>query len=113
MTKVDLLSALYCFNVNGVDAVSMDSINISVRIQLQTQDPLEIKKGRRVKHFWKTNKMFSIKPLRHKWIKRQSKGNTQCCNLEIDRVGVKKSNGLVIFYIISFTNDNLHCIITL
>lgn len=36
----DLLSAFYCFNVNGVDAISMDSVYISVRIQLQTKDPL-------------------------------------------------------------------------
>lgn len=42
---MDLLSALYYFNVNGVDAISMDPVNISVRIQLQTQDPLEIQKA--------------------------------------------------------------------
>lgn len=42
---MDLLSAFYYFNVNGVDAISMDSVHVSVRIQRQTQDPLEIQKG--------------------------------------------------------------------
>lgn len=42
---MDLLSSLYCLDVNGVNAVSMDSVDVSVRIQRQTEDPLEIQRG--------------------------------------------------------------------
>lgn len=41
VTQTDLLSSLNCFNVNGINAISMDSVHISVGIQLQAEDPLE------------------------------------------------------------------------
>lgn len=36
---MDLLSAFYRFDVDGVDAISMDSVHIPVMVQLQIQDP--------------------------------------------------------------------------
>lgn len=36
---MDLLSAFYCFDVKCVDAISMDSVHISVMVQFQIEDP--------------------------------------------------------------------------
>ncbi len=48
----NLLSAFYHFNVNGVDAISMDSVHVSVRIQLQTEDPFRnTERGRGLYHW--------------------------------------------------------------
>lgn len=44
MTDVHLLSAFNDFNVNSIDAISVDSVDISVMVQLQTEDPLEWEK---------------------------------------------------------------------
>lgn len=35
---MDLLSAFYRFDVDGVDAISMDSVHIPVMVQFQIQD---------------------------------------------------------------------------
>lgn len=56
---VDLLSTLDCINVNGVDAISMDSVHISVRIQLQTEDPFPVAERGKAMYHLKLNEFIS------------------------------------------------------